>query len=322
MALERWVDFSKWQGPVSVASLQAMKADGIVGVCVGSWHGIDANPHVELVLHRARALGLLTATYVIINARAGATTVRLGRAACGAEWDHLTFVSPDVEVQGVTEAILRDAIAEIERLGHRPLMYTGNWFWNWWALALGHFPDVGNPDAWIAVYNGRRDLNVPTRPGYGPIVAHQYTGSTAAYGTTVDFNVFDSAWVGETPPPPPSPPSPSSPSPPVEEELMGKITDMLTAFGRELEAEIDAARKLPAPIPGPPGRPGPQGPPGPPGGAPSAAVYDELRASDRHATGFAQRHGISLDQLKALNPNGPPSGDWNVVRAGERYRIA
>ena len=55
---------------------------------------------------------------------------------------------------------------------------------------------------------------------------------------------------------------------------------------------------------------------------PADGTYDELRQSDGHATGFAERHGLTFAQLKALNPAGPPSGDWGLVHAGERYRVA
>lgn len=45
------------------------------------------------------------------------------------------------------------------------------------------------------------------------VVGKQYRGSTAAYGTTVDFNVFDEAWVRAWPSR-----SGSGPAPPAQEE--------------------------------------------------------------------------------------------------------
>ena len=320
MSLEKWVDLSKWQRDVPDASLRAMKADSVVGICVGSWHGIDANPFVESVLRRARAIGLKTATYVIMNGRPGAWTVQQGKAACGAEWPHLTFVAPDVEVQGVTEAILRDAFAEVGREGHRNLMYTGNWFWNWWALSIGHFPDVGSPDTWLADYDGVPALDTTMRPGYGPQRAKQIHGSRQMYGTTVDGNVFDSDWISAWP----EAPEPPTPEPPEEEEIMGRIADSMHATGLEIERQMAAATKGatgPRGLQGPEGDTGPMGPPGPAGDG-STARYDILLASDLHATGFAARNGISFAKLQELNPAGPPSGNWNIVHAGESYRVA
>ena len=194
--LLRVVDYSKYQGTVSRASHRAMREDGIAGVIVGLWHGLDANPYALNSLANAKDEGLLRGGYVVINNRPGRDAVRAGQQAAGAHWPQLFGVAIDIEIRGVTEAILADAFDEVERLGQRPLLYTGNWFWDVWRAELGHYPDASRYGAWIAVYNGILDLaSVPSRPGYGPIVGHQYRGSTAAYGTTVDFNVFDAAWV-------------------------------------------------------------------------------------------------------------------------------
>lgn len=103
---------------------------------------------------------------------------------------------------------------------------------------------------------------------------------------------------------------------------MGKIADDFAALGRTVEAEVEAAKALPAPIPGPVGPTGPAGPAGGTVPAPSGARYDTLLAADGHFTGFCARNGITVEQGKALNPNGPPSGNWNIVHAGEVYRVA
>jgi hypothetical protein len=302
-----------------------MKADGITGICVGSWHGIDANPYVRSVLRRSRDVGLDTATYYVYNNRPGRETVERAVAACGQEeWDRCVFHAPDVEIRGITEAILRDGLEATVAAGGWPIIYTGNWFWNWWKLDLGYAPDFRAWPSWIAVYNGLADLNVEPAWGLGPMRIHQYRGSTRAYDTTVDFNVADKAWMDlarrRFQPPPPAPP-PAPPTPPSEEDIvMGKIVDQLAAVGRQIEAELAVAKKLPAPVPGPAGPPGPPGPAG--DTTPTTAKYDILTAADGHATGFAQRHGISITTLKALNPDGPPSGNWDLVHAGERYRYA
>ena len=335
MELERWVDLSKWQGDVPDASLRAMKADGITGICVGSWHGIDANPYVRSVLRRSRNnAGLDTATYFVFNKRPGLETVERALAACGQEeWDRCLFHAPDVEIRGITERILRDGInATIDAHG-LPILYTGNWFWNWWKLDLGYAPDFGDIPSWIAVYNGRPDLEVTPAWGLGPMMIHQYTGSTNAYRTTVDFDVADKAWMDAArrrllPAPPPAPPPTPEPDPPAgEEPIMGKILEQARVAAAAIikgavltERELQLAKDLPAPIPGPPGPQGPAGKDATGGG--TAAQYDLLTAADGHATGFAERHGISFEQLKVLNPEGPPSGNWNIVHAGERYRYA
>ncbi len=248
----RWVDFSKWQGDVSLASLQAMKNDGIEGVCVGSWHGIDANPYVEVVLARARSIGLKTATYFIINARRGASTVNLAKTACGAEWEHLSFAASDVEVTGVNETILQEALDETARLGQRPLIYTGGWFWNFWAVNLGRPPGFQRYPFWTSLYDGVASFNRNNVRGAEIWVAKQYTGSTRAYGTTVDFNIFSREWVNAWPAPPPAPepppaPAPEPPAPEPQEELtMAQYEELKALIQREAQLaleRVNAAKK-------------------------------------------------------------------------------
>jgi len=196
MALATVVDYSKYQGTVSRTSHRAMREAGVAGVVVGLWHGLDINPYALSCLANAKAEQLLRGGYVVVNNRSGREAVLAGKQAAGGHWPDLFGVAIDVEIKGVTEAIMADAFDEVLRQGQRPFLYTGNWFWNWWALELGHFPDASAFAAWIAYYNGVADLaSVPPRPGYGPIIGHQYAGSTAAFGTTVDFNVFDTAWL-------------------------------------------------------------------------------------------------------------------------------
>ncbi len=201
MSLMDVTDYSKWQREVSRASHAQMRAAGVEGFVVGLWHGIDNNPYALNSLSNGRAESLYPSGYAILNAKNGRDTIREAKNAAGFHWPYLFGVAVDIELRVTPathlERVMVDAIDEIRVQGQRPYMYTGNWFWNWWVLELGRAPrgaeDVG---AWIAVYNGIKDLaSAGTRPGYGPIVGHQYTGSTSAFGTTGDFNVFDRAWV-------------------------------------------------------------------------------------------------------------------------------
>lgn len=304
MTLERWVDLSKWQGDVPSQSLRAMRSDGITGICVGAWHGIDRNPFVRSVLKRARAVGLKTALYIIINNRPGAWTVDQAKAAAGDEWGPCVFHSADVELQGVTEAILQDALDRIVELGGYPNIYTGAWFWNMWRPS-NRFASVG---LWTANYNGRPDLNVPLYGGWTKAIGHQFTGSTPKYGTTVDQNVFDSDWLdlaarrGRAPSPAPEP-EPPAPPPDEEEEIMGKIADMAAAFGRELEAEIAKAMKLPLPIKGDTGatgKTGATGATGPAAGTTAGRTYT-VRSGDSLSAIADKYEGVSWRQIYDAN---------------------
>jgi len=302
--LERWVDLSKWQGDVPGQSLRAMKSDGVGGICVGSWHGISPNPYAKSVLSRARSIDLDTATYYVFNNRSGAETVERAIAACGqVEWDACIFHAPDVEIRGITEQILRDGLRATEDAGGWPIIYTGNWFWNWWKLDLGHAPDFRDYPSWIAVYNGIPDLNVAPAWGLGPIRIHQYRGSTQAYGTTVDFNVANKAWMDigrqRIMRPIPVPPTPE-PSPP-EEVIMGKILDLATAFGKAIEAEVAKAMRLPLPIKGDTGATGKTGPAGPAGGGGTAPRTYTVQPGDTLGGIASKYDGVTWQQIYAAN---------------------
>jgi len=307
--LEKWTDFSKWQGDVSGASLQAMKDDGVKGVCVGSWHGISPNPYVKSVLNRARSIGLDTATYYVFNSRDGKETVERAFNACGgAEWDACLFHAPDVEIRGITEQILRDGLKVTEDVGGWPIIYTGNWFWNWWRLDLGYDPDFTDWPSWIAVYNGMPNLNVAPAPGLGTLRIHQYAGSTQAFGTTVDFNVANKAWMDlararfNRPIPEPTP-EPTPEPDPIEEDIMGKIADSMKATGLEIERQMADATKGAKGDKGNTGATGATGPRGATGPAGSGTAPRTYTVQPGDSLGAIARKfdGVTWQQIYDVN---------------------
>jgi len=315
------VDVSAYQYSISRDKWARMKADGQVVAVVGSWHGVQDNAWALENLMRARSVGLKTATYIAINgSRSGRSHVEEGRDACGGQWEHLNFVAIDVEIRGVTEEILDAALANVEKLGGRPAIYTGRWFWNWWALSLGHLPGLDRPGGvsryasyplWTALYDGRPTLDVPLYGGWERAVGHQYAGTTAAYGTQVDLNVFDAEWVEAWPAPPPPPPPP-----PEEVETMSSkeyqdLSGKLAALAARVEGHLAKH-----PTPAPPPAPAPPPPPPKPGPRYYTVVSGDV------ATLIAERHGLSWDRFKALNPGRPRSGDWNLIYPGEKFRVA
>ena len=311
MPLMTVVDYSKWQREVSRNSHRQMRQAGVRAFIPGLWHGTDANSYALNSLANGRAEGLLPGGYIVVVARDGREVVRLGKAAAGSHWKDMFGVAIDIEIAGITEANLANALDEVRVQGQRPFLYTGNWFWSWWRVALGHWPEVGAPDSWIAYYNGIADLgSFPSKPGYGRIIGHQYTGSTSAFGTTVDFNVFDESWLlKDTEPKPAPPPTPAPPVAPPEEGLMGKILDTAIAFGTALEAEVDRAMTLPTPIKGETGKTGATGATGPAGGGTARRTHTVVGGDT--LGGIANKYsGVTWNQIydanKALigdNPN-------------------
>lgn len=317
----RGVDLSVYQGAVGRRSWVAMARDGVEVAVVGSWHGLRSNPHAPSNLLEARMADLTVATYMAINdSRSGRAHVEAGRAACANQWRGLRFAAIDVEVRGVTEEILDDALAAVEELGGRPAIYTGRWFWNWWALALGHLPGLDRPRGvcryatyplWTALYDGRPTLDVPLYGGWQRAVGHQYAGTTPAYGTHVDLNVFDAEWVEGWWPSPPLPPPP-----PEEDEAMSskeyrELKGLLGSVSREVRSVKGSltahVKGHPRPAPAPAPKPGPR--------------YYTVVSGDV-ASVIAERHGLSWARFKALNPKGPRSGKWNLIYPGEKFRVA
>ena len=306
MSLLRAVDYSKWQGAVSLESHRQMAADGIEAAIPGLWHGIDANPHALNSLANAKRAGLLIGGYIVVVSRDARAAVREGKVAAGGHWKDMFSVAIDVEIRGITEANLANAFDEVRVQGQRPFLYTGNWFWDIWRAELGHYPDASDVGAWLAVYDGIKTLeSAGTRSGYGPVIGHQYMGSTAAFGTTVDFNVFDRDWLmaglGS--------PAPSAPAPSPEEEIiMGKIVDAakiatsgILKMAQEAEAMIAAGRSV-----GPRGPKGDQGPPGPRGPQGSPGLGTTLRSYTVKAgdslSGIADKFpGVSWRQIYDAN---------------------
>ncbi len=304
------IDYSRWQGTVSLASHRAMKAAGIEAVVVGLWHGIDANPYALNSLANAKQAGLLIGGYIVVVSRDAREVVRAGKAAAGAHWNDMFGVAIDVEIRGITEVNLANAMDEVVRQGNRPFLYTGNWFWGWWMLELGHAPRGAEKyGAWLAVYNGIKTLeSAGTRPGYGPVIGHQYAGSTPAFGTTVDFNVFDREWLLETQPEPQPEPEPP------EEEIMGKIADQFAALGRNVEAEIAAKAGATGPR-GPEGPKGDTGPMGPPGPGGTAQRTYTVKAGDSLGSIANQYSGVTWQQIYEAN-KGLIGGNPNLIQPG------
>lgn len=319
--LAKGIDLSVYQGAVLGGSWRSMARDGVKVAVVGSWHGTRPNQYVAGCLSRAWKAELITATYIAINgARPGRYHVDAGWAACLGEWILLSFAAIDVEVRGVTEEILDGALARVEELGKRPVIYTGRWFWNWWALSLGHLPGLDRPGGvsryariplWAAHYNGVSSLDVPLYGGWERVHGHQYAGTTNAYGTQVDLNVFDAEWLSEWPEPPPPPPPPPDGGETMPSKEYRELKGLLESVAREVRGVkgslTEHLKGHPKPAPAPAPKPAPR--------------YYTVKAGD-NASAIAQRHGLTWARFKALNPKGPPSGNWDLIHPGERFRVA
>jgi hypothetical protein len=108
----------------------------------------------------------------------------------------LRFMAVDIErIAGSKEATLAaaaDMLHELERLGARPVIYTGRWFW------VGYLGNPRDPfwaryPLWLALYDAVEEI--PDRAGFGPadwrVFGKQFAGTTVEDFGVVDWNIFD-----------------------------------------------------------------------------------------------------------------------------------
>ena len=190
----RAADISKWSGAVTEAQWAAARDQCGIGLAiVGSWHGREANHDCVASLRAADSVGLLTATYLVLNSLAGADSVSRAQVACGTLWPSLTFAALDMELRGVSETIVEEAADAVRVARLRPLIYTGSWFWRGRLDNPGWAADL---PLWDSRYDGRQVLDFPEP--YGPwteIVGKQYRGTNTALGFSCDLSVFDANWL-------------------------------------------------------------------------------------------------------------------------------
>lgn len=147
-------------------------------------------------LRGARERGLVTAGYINVSPwYTPETCFERAREAARGEWEHLSRLAVDVEIQGVSlDAVRR--LCELCAQRRPTCIYTARWFW---VGRLGDPQDGWLRDypLWAAQYDGRADLAVE---GFGPagwpVVGKQFQGTTVVAGAQFDLNVFDLDWWG------------------------------------------------------------------------------------------------------------------------------
>lgn len=196
------IDFSKWSktGPVTVDELEQFKAEGVEGVCVQLWSGREGNEYAEEELRRARSIGLITAGYIVVTG-SSRDHIGLGQTYAGHEWDYLSFVAVDVEVEGTPITVVEDAVIQVETLGARPIIYANFYFWK---DKMGGHIMHNQVDLWDANWDSRANLSFPRQyGGWSSLVGKQFVGDTYRHGVQVDYNFFDDDWVRSYPKPNP-----------------------------------------------------------------------------------------------------------------------
>lgn len=202
----RAIYVSVYSGEISIEQWQKIKSDGYELVVVGLFHGRTVNRFAGQQLSGAIQTGLKVAADVLIapwTGWTGAQQVAAGMAEAQAHKDKLRFVEVDVEIDGVTGKMIRDALDTVKELGQRPIIYTGRWWWVYhfgdsqvfkdFPLCAAQYPsflpdEPENLLGWVTLFGGWTREN---------LVGWQYTNTTQLHGVNVCKEWFDSEWVME-----------------------------------------------------------------------------------------------------------------------------
>lgn len=166
----------------------------------GAWHGATAYDAARQSIRNGREAGFThSASYTVLNMRPGRESVERAQAAIGDEWDNLSFLAIDVELE-TTPDIVAEAFDTAINMGARPVMYTAKWAWDQFMASTNAF---GQWELWNAFYDNDPDLDFANHPfGSWPVTklaGEQYTNTTEVDGIGFDFNQFDDAWVNGKP---------------------------------------------------------------------------------------------------------------------------
>lgn len=289
------------------------RAEGFEVMVQNLWTGgFASNEGIKRVaatnLRRARLAGFKVTAYV--NASPPdwwSLKIQMDniKANAGAEWANIKDIVIDVEIPRITMARVMELANRLEDAGkNADVLYTAYWFWTG---HMGNNKEVAwrRFKLWNADYDGDPTIDWP-RP-FGPwklddLIGKQYAGTTYVSERdgrkqAIDLSTFKDSWLVEKQLPLPEP------EPPVKEELMGKILDLATAFGKSIEAEVAKAMKLPLPIKGDTGatgKTGATGPAGPAGGGMAQRTYT-VKSGDSLGTIAGKYSGVTWQQIYEAN---------------------
>ncbi|MCJ7510791.1 MAG: hypothetical protein MUP14_07895 [Dehalococcoidia bacterium] len=157
------------------------------------WAGSDQPGNRVINLRNAINAGLIPVGYIsVTNSHNGVWHVERGRAGVPDDiWGALALVPIDVELDGIPNGIIREAIDETARLGKRPCIYTS---YNAWVNKQGNPKTFTDCLLWNALWDENPDIDFPGLPygGWQPhqVVAEQWAGGDNYVGVFVDRDSF------------------------------------------------------------------------------------------------------------------------------------
>ena len=133
--------------------------------------------------------GLLVAGYISVNgSRPGAWHVDQARAVVPTHiWDKLLLTPIDVELDGIPNSTIRDAVERTVALGKRRAIYTAEWCWR---DKQGNSQTFEDCLLWNAAWTGQPLIRPVTYGKWAGVVGQQWSGGAYVEGVYADRNLF------------------------------------------------------------------------------------------------------------------------------------
>jgi hypothetical protein len=122
-ATEFWVDLSNFQGPLTDAMVNDMRAQGVVGISSQAITGLDGRSYTRQQLSKAVEVGLRISGYIW-----NFPNVDVSRRLSMFDGFDLEWLALDVEQAGVTVANVNRDLLLCDRYQGATEMYTARWF--------------------------------------------------------------------------------------------------------------------------------------------------------------------------------------------------
>jgi len=165
----------------------------VVAQCL--WSGSDQPAPRVTNLRTAMNAGLIVAGYIsVTGSHNGVWHVEQGRAGVPDDiWTALALVPIDVELDGIPNGIIREAVDETARLGKRRAIYTS---FNAWTSKQGNpLNFAADCLLWYALWDEEPEIEWPGRYPFGgwtldKVLGKQSMGGHNLEGIDVDTDTF------------------------------------------------------------------------------------------------------------------------------------
>lgn len=178
---------------LSDAEAKRLRARGIDVFFQCLWTGNEQPPPRVTNLRTAHRNGFILGGYIsVTGSRSGYEHAQSGRNGMPQDlWDALVLVPIDVELDGIPNTTIRDAVEAVATMDKRRAVYTS---YNCWVNKQGNPMNFTDCLLWNAYWDRDPDADFPSLPfgGWRPdqVVGEQWSGRQTVEGVHVDRDTF------------------------------------------------------------------------------------------------------------------------------------